>query len=98
MQLISGWMQNTYGLDQTTTTNAQSIMSAQVPQQTGGIGNIETFISTSKDWIQNIWNAFWFHPEMFTGGWSTIWWIFFFPVGLAMAIGVIFVLRGVTNF
>jgi hypothetical protein len=98
MQLISGWMQNTYGLDDTSITDQQQIMTPQVPQQTGIIGNIETFISTSFTWIQTVWNSFWFHPEMFTGSWSMIWWIFFFPIGAAMAIGIIFVLRGVTNF
>ena len=73
-------------------------MQTQVPQQIGSEGVIGTFVATTIDWVQGIWNAFWFHPEMFTGNWSIIWWIFFFPVGAAMAVGVIFVLRGVTNF
>ena len=97
MQLISGWMQNTYGLDQTTVDQSH-VMLADVPQQTGAIGAVETFISTPFSWVQNVWNSFWFHPELFVGSWAIIWWVFFFPIGAAMAIGVIFVLRGVTNF
>jgi len=98
MQLISGWMQDTYGLNATTTSAGQQIMQAEVPQQTSIIGQVESYVSIGFSYLQNMWNAFWFHPEMFTGSWATIWWIFFFPVGAAMAVGVIMVLRGVPNF
>lgn len=96
MQGISGWMQDTY-FDQSTMDTASSIMQPELSQQTSTLGVISSTASTAIAWFKQLWNIFWFHPEMFTGNWQIIWWIFFMPIGAAMAIGIIFVIRGVAS-
>jgi hypothetical protein len=98
MQFISGWMQETYGLSPAIASEQQQTLQPDIPQQTSLIGEIQAYVSIGYNYLQTAWSWFWFHPEMFTGSWSIIWWIFFFPMSAGMVIGIVFVLRGVTNF
>ena len=79
-------------------TKLQSLMSPDFPDYNVPIiGAVASFVTVAWDYIQVLWDMFWFDYPFFAGAWMIVRFIFFIPVSIGMIVSLVLAtVRGVS--
>ena len=71
------------------TSNLEVLFFARIGQYQDASGWIGGTITGLKEWIENLWDMFWWNYAGLDGEWSIVKWVLLYPISLGLIISII---------